>query len=629
MWVENWLTNRETRVRIKGTLSEPRYLTKGVPQGSVISPLLFAIFINDLVDGLEDDVSASLFADDAAAWTKNDNVQEALATIQRTSDKIVSWSKKWKLHININKCELIIFSTDPKDRKGHRKITMDDNDVIQVDSAKFLGITYEANHTFTKHTDEVIKKAKKAVNLIQSLKGTDWGWRIEDTRTIYISCIRPILEYGQTAWMPWLCTTRMNKLESCQAQMAKIAASLTKTCPNEIALLETKLPTLQLRACTAACIAYEKSARLSDNNLRNRIISEHQEMRLKRTSTWREKAKTWIDERLSEEDREKFAINTLEPWRRTMATTDEVTCEVRKKDLTQEDITKVKMKLDELEEMDVEIYCDGSAEGGTENGGAGVIITRGNWRKPVIIDTVKEKCGKFCSSYDAEVVAFRVATGWLANHKEDWRTARIWTDSKSLVDAVNNYGPREDLKIPALQQAMKQITSINEKHIKITWIPSHIGIPGNEMADEAANEATTMEGRSTSSYAAAVSMIKRNWKKTNISHERARRTYTQEINWNEEKKMNKIERNILMRFRSGHLPKLKHMQKRYGLIEEGNCEDCEEEEEETSEHLLKCPAHQPIRLRIFGQYDIPICLTVTQPRQIINYLQYIRPLWFQ
>ena len=106
-WVDVWLSNRNTLVRYNGYKSKTRVLTKGVPQGAVLSPLLFAIFINDIAAELDNDINVSLFADDAAIWTQHKNVDIATRKLEDAVNIIKQWSNKWQMTLNMDKTELL------------------------------------------------------------------------------------------------------------------------------------------------------------------------------------------------------------------------------------------------------------------------------------------------------------------------------------------------------------------------------------------------------------------------------------------------------------------------------------------------------------------------------------------
>ncbi len=106
---------RLARVKVIGTLGRSRNCKEGLPQGSVLSPLLFIIFTNDLLGQCEDATLVSAHADDIAIACRRVSKTEITTSLQREVDKVASWSNDAKLQLNNTKCEVFTFSNDGAD----------------------------------------------------------------------------------------------------------------------------------------------------------------------------------------------------------------------------------------------------------------------------------------------------------------------------------------------------------------------------------------------------------------------------------------------------------------------------------------------------------------------------------
>ena len=102
-WIKSYLYNRRTRVSVDRIHSKKILLRHGVPQGGVLSPTLFLLFINDLVPELPNGVKAALYADDLVIWCKEEYATTATYRMQLAADKLNSWTEKWCVAVNKDK----------------------------------------------------------------------------------------------------------------------------------------------------------------------------------------------------------------------------------------------------------------------------------------------------------------------------------------------------------------------------------------------------------------------------------------------------------------------------------------------------------------------------------------------
>jgi hypothetical protein len=200
-WILGFLSDRVHCVLVEGEMSSQRRVRSGVVQGSVVGPLLFSIFVNDLPECVGGDVQCDLFADDAKVHAPADS-----QFLQGSLDRIFEWSLKWQLPLAAHKCQLIDIGTKchlPDLRIGATRLQ-------SVHCVKDLGVHLTSDLSRDKHVDYVAKKARRLVNFILR------GLRCRDI-TVYIkafkSYVLPILEYATVAWNPFL-VKHVNRIES-------------------------------------------------------------------------------------------------------------------------------------------------------------------------------------------------------------------------------------------------------------------------------------------------------------------------------------------------------------------------------------------------------------------------------
>ena len=201
-WVRNWLQDRTQKVVIRGTSSESFKVTSGVPQGSVLGPILFLIYINDLPAEVISPIS--LFADDSKVFTRIVTKTERLKitdsngseVLQEDLDKIQEWAKKWKMEFNVDKCKIMhIGRKNPKS-----EYSMNGTKLTETKEEKDLGVTIDCRLEFDRHIKNIVAKANRTLGMIRiSFTCMDKNMFLD----LYKGLVRPLLEYCVQAWSPY------------------------------------------------------------------------------------------------------------------------------------------------------------------------------------------------------------------------------------------------------------------------------------------------------------------------------------------------------------------------------------------------------------------------------------------
>ena len=205
--LSSFLDSRTIAVRIGNTVSRHVPLKAGTPQGSVLSPILFNIFVNDLPFRPDSKVQISQFADDLAFWTSyrsktNRGFQLIKRDLQTCMDSLQDWCSHWHIKMNPTKSQLMYFTnrtlTQVPDQ--HKDIQLFGTTIPVVKEAKLLGLTISApRFHLVQHCKNLRQKAELRINLLRSIRGTLWGASIPTLLHLYKSFIRPVLETGYVA----------------------------------------------------------------------------------------------------------------------------------------------------------------------------------------------------------------------------------------------------------------------------------------------------------------------------------------------------------------------------------------------------------------------------------------------
>ena len=194
-WTRNFLADRVQQVSVNGKNSKWHKVTSGIPQGSVIGPLMFIIYINDLPESVKSTIY--LFADDTKIF-KVLKTPEDKDILQSDLNKITKWTETWLLKLHPQKCKTLhVGKTDPDPDYKYELmgITLDN-----VEEEKDIGVTIDNQLTFDKHITEKVKKANSMSAMIRRI----FHHLDEKSFTpIYKALVRTHLEYANSAWAPY------------------------------------------------------------------------------------------------------------------------------------------------------------------------------------------------------------------------------------------------------------------------------------------------------------------------------------------------------------------------------------------------------------------------------------------
>ena len=183
-WIKSYLHNRRARVVIDNTKSKKILLRHGVPQGGVISPTLFLVFINDLIKKFPSPVKYAMYADDLVLWSTEEYATTAKVRLQEATNILSSWAKDWCVKINITKSFTTLFTLSTKSKP--MKIMLDDTELQHTDSATYIGITFDKRQPWKTHINRAEAKARRKLALLRKLAGTQWGAAETVLRNVYI-----------------------------------------------------------------------------------------------------------------------------------------------------------------------------------------------------------------------------------------------------------------------------------------------------------------------------------------------------------------------------------------------------------------------------------------------------------
>ena len=239
-WFSDYLNDRKQRVVLPGASSSWTSVKAGVPQGSILGPLLFLLYINDIVEDINS--SIRLFADDTSLYIIVDDPIHAAEQLNLDLAKIHHLADKWLVTFNPGKSESILLSRK-HNKPYHPPVLLNQTQITEVNSHKHLGIIFSNDCTWHEHLELVKSKAWKRINIMRKLK---FQLDRKSLQTIYFSFIRPLLEYADVVWNN--CTQyESNELDKIQHEAARIVTGATKLASIDSLHTETGWETLGSR----------------------------------------------------------------------------------------------------------------------------------------------------------------------------------------------------------------------------------------------------------------------------------------------------------------------------------------------------------------------------------------------
>jgi len=415
-------------------------VTKGAPQGSCCGPGYWNIQYNSLLNTpFMKHTKVVAFADDLilAIRSSNTRAAENISNIEMT--KITAWAKNNKINFNEEKSKFMIISRRKRKENKEINIYINNKSLQQVTKMKYLGLIIDNKFKFSEHISYTAERSSKLIHSLSKSAKLTWGLNHEALQTIYKGAILPLLLYGAPVWAEAM-KYEYNRLKYIRVQRLiniKIAKAFRTTSSEALCILAGTTPII-LRT-EEAVRQYNLSKGIGDS-------------------------------------------------------TPLVDLEVEPKNWPHPaDIASV-IEVNDYDDNEVKIFTDGSK---SEQGvGAGVAIFRG----AELVTQLKYRLDNRCSNNQAEQLAIVKALEFLESLNIDnssQRTAAVITDSRVALDSIKNIHNHSFL-IEEIRLILSKLERTNWT-IVFSWVKAHVGIMGNELADQIA-KAAVRDNENTITY---------------------------------------------------------------------------------------------------------------------------------
>ena len=473
-FLKSFLTDRYIKVRIGNNTSKPFKQQEGVPQGSVLSVTCFIVAINNIMETVDPNVSGSLFVDDFAIYCTESDPKLACNYLQKSIKAACKWAEENGFKFSSSKTVAICFD---RGRSKEAPPTLKLNDIVlpYEKEVKFLGMTLDSKLTWSSHIDLLKTKVKKSLNILKVISRFDWGADKKSLLKLYDSLCRSKLDYGCQLYSS-ACKTKLKELDVAHNMGLRLCSGAFRTSPIESLYVDTNELPLDLRREELG-LRYIMRIKSAHKNP-SRDILEKTNSKPYKGKRCSKPFHVRLNEEVQENSIKEQKIDEIDhpeipPW--FIPNPKICEKEISKKNESQEEIKAKFLDHDAIHKNDSKLFTDGSK---SEAGVGCAIIHDGT--------SYLAKLPDHASVFTAELTAINGALDLIYN--SDKKSFTIYSDSKSAINSLKKYNSFH----PLIQKAQEWLFRISCRHksVHFCWVPSHIGIQGNEMADGEAKHAS-------------------------------------------------------------------------------------------------------------------------------------------
>ena len=483
--LRNFLSDRFIQVQVGDEISRKFSISAGTPQGSVISPTIFNIMMYDLPLTIIDPCHAVTYADDGTLEITHSDLNYIVQVLNRILAAIDQWALKWKLSLSKEKTEYTVITRKRKHVKplDDLGLSIRGEKIKYNKNPKSLGLIFDPKLTWCAHIDRLVEQCTKRLNLMKIISSRDWGADLSSLRTFYLAFIRSKIIYAAEIWSS--CSdTHLQKLCRIQNTALRLITGALKSTPIAAMEIEADIPPLDL---------YIDSVILR-RRIKSHFMPEDSPGRLHRSQapmSYYQRSKRILRKRgikLPSRSDPSFTslaiVSDTPPWEWSppdiqMSLPTPFSKSEAPHILHQLALEKIH---DEFKDC-IAVYTDGSLNTTDETAGAGVYIPSNDIE--VIIPLPP------CSIMYAELTAIERALqeiSQLPSSQSPDEHFVIFTDSRSSLQTLASYSPTEYYhQCESVRNLIKTIPA----KVTLQWIPSHVGIAGNDKADYLANAAAS------------------------------------------------------------------------------------------------------------------------------------------
>ncbi|KAG1713961.1 RNA-directed DNA polymerase from mobile element jockey [Nymphon striatum] len=479
IFINHFLTNRKFRVRVGTTFSDRFDLEMGVPQGSILSVTLFSLKINDIVNHVKSGTQCFLYVDDLVVAYASKSISTIERHLQLSLNKIEKWTNENGFKFSSSKtvsmhyCLLTRPHHDPQLRLGSSPIPL-------VNSTRFLGLIFDKKLNFLKHMQVLKSKCLRALNLLRILSNTNWGADRKVMLRFYRSLIRSKLDYGSVVYGSAR-KSYLRVLDPVHNQGLRLSLGAFRTTPAESLYVEAHEPSLYLRR-EKLSLQYACRLRANPENPCYDVTfhPNHRETFARRQNsipTFGLRVLPLFEQiGLPLGNIAKCVLPSIPPWTMNRPIINFSLTGLKKGTTPSYVYLNKFLEVSDSYHGYHHIYTDGSRQN-DEVAAAAISSLR----------SLSSRLPDKSSIFSAESKALLLALDIVEN--STYGRYIILSDSLSCLMALDNM----KYSHPTICEILFKLHNLSfSNHVIFCWLPSHVGISGNEKADFAAKSALSL-----------------------------------------------------------------------------------------------------------------------------------------
>ncbi|KPJ09191.1 RNA-directed DNA polymerase from mobile element jockey [Papilio machaon] len=466
---------RSIVVKHQSSSLPPRLVWKGLPQGSVLSPLLYSIYTHDLELSVSSFCNILQYADDIALYHSSGSVEEISCRINSALYYLGQWLSDHGLSLSVGKCQAVVFTR--KRSLPSFQFSIEDQLIHLSDKIKFLGIYLDNRLSGIAHSEHIIKKCEKGINVIRAVAGVWWGAHPYSLKLLYNALVRSHMDYCMFILEPFN-KSAVQKLNNIQFRCLRIILGAMKSSPTNALQVECVDPPLTIRRQYLCDRFVSKMLQLSSHPLWPRLTQLSSAPQSRNSSSY------LVDSFLKYTNLphpvSTFPLNPLfsTPYN-ALVYNPLIITDIGLVKGAPDTNNKFQNYIHQNWSNHILIYTDASKLSPDGCVGAACWVPR----YKIIL---KFKCPPESSVFTGEATALLEAI--LFAHSHNLKQTVILTDSLSCLMSIKENPFRSKSRFPIILKIREALLSCNQKGLTIilVWIPSHSGIPGNETVDSCA-----------------------------------------------------------------------------------------------------------------------------------------------